>query len=327
MGHKNRSYRTGTKCSFESIIGKTPVMNELRNLTWKVADSDSTVLLLGETGTGKNVFARAIHYHSYRRDKPWMVINCGAIPEQLQESVLFGNIKGAFTSADRDREGLIEAADGSTIFLNEIGDMSPTAQVKLLHFLDEGEIRRVGDTKTIPVDSRVIAATNVDIDEAIRQGKFREDLFYRLSVIPVRIPPLRERRDDIPLLVKHFLKLFAAKFSRTIPGISARALTKLIEYDWPGNVRELENVMERAVLLTPQDEITEDDLLISCPNNHRNHSLTITDDMTLTDVEQKYILYTLEKCQGNQQMAAERLNIGRVTLWRRLKEYNVNNPS
>ncbi len=307
-----------------NILSKTPAMQEIIALAKRIADTNSIVLLLGETGTGKSRIAKAIHSHSARWNKRLVDINCGAIPETLQESELFGHVKGAFTDATKDKNGLIQEADESTVFLDEIGEMIPTMQVKLLHFLESGEIRRVGDTKPIRVDCRVIAATNKNLEEAIYKKEFREDLFYRLNVISIRIPSLRERKADIPLLVEHFLDKFSLKHKKPIISLSKNAMEKLLNHTWPGNVRELENTVERAVLLSNNNDITEDDIFITLSQRGKfNGHFDIADDMTLKEAEISYILHKLKQCNWNKQLAADKLGIGRTTLWRKLSEYEA----
>ena len=313
---------------FNNILSNTPIMQEVIALSERIADTDSSVLLLGETGTGKSLIARAIHGHSSRWKKEFVEINCGAIPETLQESELFGHVKGAFTDATRDKTGLIQAADGGAIFLDEIGEMIPTMQVKLLHFLERNEIRRVGDTKSKRVDCRVIAATNKNLEEAIYKKEFREDLFYRLNVISIRIPSLRERKADIPLLVEHFLDKFSLKHKKPVTDISKDALKKLLNHTWPGNVRELENVIERAVLLSKGDDITQDDIFITLSSRGEfNGRFELVGDMTLKEVERAYILHKFNQFDYNQKLVAEKLGIGRTTLWRKLSEYELSNQS
>jgi len=315
----NQDYEEGR--GFNGILSTTPAMQEVIAQAQRIADTDSSVLLLGETGTGKSMIARAIHYRSSRRDKEFVEINCGAIPETLQESELFGHVKGAFTDATSDKTGLIQAADRGTVFLDEIGEMIPTMQVKLLHFLESNDIRRVGDTKSKRVDCRVIAATNKNLEEAIYQKEFREDLFYRLNVISIRIPSLRERKVDIPHLVEQFLDKFALKHRKPIKGIFKDALNKLLNHTWPGNVRELENVIERSVLLSKGDEITQDDIFITLSSRGRFNGRFEIDDMTIKELEKSYILHKLKQCDYNHTLAAEKLGIGRTTLWRKLSEY------
>ncbi|MCS6860029.1 MAG: sigma-54 dependent transcriptional regulator [Abditibacteriales bacterium] len=246
---------------FENIVAKSKGMLEVLDLVRRVAPSDATVLIEGETGTGKELIARALHQHSPRHRAPFLPINCGALPETILESELFGHVKGAFTDAKTNKKGLFEEADGGTIFLDEISETSPSTQVKLLRVLQDGEVRRVGSNTPIQVDVRIIAATNRLLKQHVAEGKFREDLYYRLQVIPIRIPPLRERKEDILPLAEHFLRMYNAKNNRDIKGLSREAQKLLLTYDWPGNVRELENAIERAVILCTGKEITPDDFL------------------------------------------------------------------
>ncbi len=246
---------------FENIVAKSKGMVEVLDLVRRVAPSDATILIEGETGTGKELIARAVHQHSPRHNAPFLPINCGALPETILESELFGHVKGAFTDAKTNKKGLFEEADTGTIFLDEISETAPSTQVKLLRVLQDGEVRRVGSNTPVTVDVRVIAATNRLIKHYIADGKFREDLYYRLQVIPIRIPPLRERKEDILPLAEHFLRMYNAKNNRDVKGISREAQKMLLAHDWPGNVRELENAMERAVILCTGKEITPDDFL------------------------------------------------------------------
>ena len=311
------------------FVGKTQKMKKVFQLVEKVAPTDSNVLLLGETGTGKSLVAEIIHSKSQRRHKLMVNISCGAIPITLQESELFGHARGSFTGAEHDKIGLIEAAHESTIFLDEIGEMSKTTQVSLLHFIESGKVRRVGETEEICVNARIISATNCDIEEAVRQGKFREDLYYRLNVISIHIPPLRERREDIIPLAKYFLSLFSIKLARPAPSIPESIAKRLVEYSWPGNVRELENAMERVALLAKDGKVTEADLSPSVWQASRlsqktNDNLFTADGkLTLSQIEKEYILYQLDQCNWNKSLTAERLNIGRNTLWRKLKKYGI----
>jgi len=315
------------------VIGKTQKMQKVLQLIEKVAPTDSNVLLLGETGTGKSLVAKIIHDKSRLCHKPMVNINCGAIPVTLQESELFGHARGSFTGADRDKIGLIEAAHESTIFLDEIGEMSNTTQVSLLHFIESGKIRRVGETDEICVNARIISATNCDIEEAIRQGKFREDLYYRLNVISIYIPPLRDRREDIIPLATYFLSLFSMKLDRSVPSIPESIAERLVEYQWPGNVRELENAMERAALLAKDGKVAETDLSPSIFGDKEvfqktnDNTFSVDGKLTLSQVEKEYILYQLDRCAWNKSFTAERLKIGRNTLWRRLKKYGITGES
>ncbi len=247
-----------TRYSFENIIGESPAMMDVFATIGQVAASRATVLLLGETGTGKELIAKALHYNSPRRDQPFVRVNCGALSEQLLESELFGHIKGAFTGAVRDKEGRFEIADGGTIFLDEIGTLDQQLQVKLLRVLQEREFERVGDHRTIKVDVRVIAATNLDLQEEVRKGAFREDLYYRLNVVTIYLPPLRNRREDIPRLIDYFLDKYNDENARNLRKISRELMSTLLRYPWPGNVRELENAVERAVVLAQSEQFTED---------------------------------------------------------------------
>ncbi|MBI4562037.1 MAG: sigma-54-dependent Fis family transcriptional regulator, partial [Candidatus Rokubacteria bacterium] len=247
-----------TQYQFEPIIGKSPKMVQVFDTIRKIADSHSTVMITGESGTGKELVAKAIHSASYRRDKPFIPVNCGAIPEGLMESELFGHVKGSFTGAVANKVGLFSEADGGTLFLDEITEIPPLLQVKLLRAVQEREIRRVGDTKEIKVDVRLIAASNRDLEEAVAEGALREDLFYRLNVIPIHLPALREHREDLPILVTHFLQKFGKALGREVQAVSPEALELLEQYHWPGNVRELENVIERAIVLGPGDILTPD---------------------------------------------------------------------
>ncbi len=248
------------KFGFDNIIGTSEPMCQIFEIIRKVADTDSTVLILGESGTGKELVARAIHYYSYRQAGPFIPVNCAAIPEDLLESELFGHERGAFTHAIRTRLGRFEQAHGGTIFLDEVGDMSPNLQVKLLRVLQDHQFERIGGNKTIKVDIRVIAASNRDLEAMVETGKFREDLYYRLNVIPIRIPPLRERRGDIPILVNHFIQEFSRRKKKPVLQMAPEAMKLLTNYDWPGNVRELENLIERLVILADGDVITDKDL-------------------------------------------------------------------
>jgi len=309
---------------FPVIVGKNQRMREIFSLIDKVAGTDSTVLIHGESGTGKELVARAIHYRSQRRDKPLVTINCGAIPEELLESELFGYVKGAFTGAVRDKKGRFEVANGGTVFLDEVSEMSPALQVKLLRVLQEREFERVGDVKTIRVDIRVIAATNQDLEELVRRGRFREDLYYRLNVIPIYLPPLRERRDDIPLLLSYFLRVFNEKRGGHLEGFSPEALALLVDYDWPGNVRELENLVERLVVLKGEGVVRPEDLpekvrggrsLSSIPSPERGWDLSTA----VSTFERQLILEALRRANGVKSKAAKLLGIKRTTLLDKIK--------
>ncbi len=309
---------------FANIIGKSQVMQTLFTQMQRVAQSAANVLITGESGTGKELVAKAIHYHSDRKQGPFVAVNCGAIPEELLESELFGYERGAFTGAQREKVGLFEAADQGSLFLDEISEMPAALQVKLLRAIQEKEIRRVGATQTRRVDVRIIAATHRDLLAEVKEGRFREDLYYRLHVLPLHVPSLRERPEDIPLLANHFLKKFAEVNGKPVQGISEPALKILMEYSWPGNVRELENVMERAVILGRFEVITPADLPEALVAHQPEYVLFDRGGrrrMTLEELEREYILQVLEEVKGNKQQAAERLGIDRKTLYRRLEQY------
>jgi two-component system, NtrC family, response regulator AtoC len=312
--------------SFASIIARGPSMRRVFETIQKVADYKSTVLIAGESGTGKEMVARALHTESSRRDKPFVTVNCGAIPENLLESELFGHVKGAFTDASRDKKGLFEEADTGTLFLDEIGDLPLALQVKLLRVLQQSEIRRVGDNRTRPIDVRVVAASLHELSDLVRLGRFREDLFYRLNVLPIRLPPLRERREDIALLVEHFVARYNALMGNRIQGVSPQAMAVLTDYHWPGNVRELENVIERAMVLSETDVITVDSL----PENlqQRPESLSAlfsSDDLSVKKatraIEQLLIRKALQETGGNRTAAARILELSHRALLYKLKEY------
>ncbi len=303
---------------FDSIIGESSEIINLMDLVHRIASKNSTVLISGESGTGKELVTQAIHALSDRKDKPFVAINCGAIPENLQESELFGYVKGAFTGADSDKKGILEYAEGGTVFLDEIGDMGFSTQVKLLRAIQENEIRRVGDTKVRTVNFRLIVATNKVLDEEIKNGRFREDLYYRINVIPINIPPLRNRKKDIPLLVEHFLKKYNYHNQDPIKRLSKRTKSMLMNYEWPGNVRELENVIHRGVALATTEEITSD-LLPEQIQNHKKNNTTEKSQGNLAEIEKKVILETLERMQGSKVKTARELGISKSTLWRKLK--------
>jgi DNA-binding NtrC family response regulator len=315
--------------SFHQILGKSRPMQEVFELIRRVADSPSNVLITGESGTGKELVAKAIHYNSDRRESPFVPVNCAAIPEQLLESELFGHMRGAFTDAKADRLGLFEEAQKGTIFLDEISELPLMLQAKLLRAIQEREIRRVGSTKSIAVDVRIIAATNLNLAEEVKAKHFREDLYYRLNVIEIRLPPLRERRDDIPLLVESFLRKCAKTNRKPLEGISESALALLIDYHWPGNVRELENIIERAVTLARGEKIMPEDLPPTVQGSRGDRK--VLDDaaertLPLQEVEWEYIKKILEKTGGNKYQAAQTLGIDRKTLYRKLAEMEGRHP-
>lgn len=306
--------------NFEHIIGRSDALAEIFRLVEKIAPTTSSILIQGESGTGKELFARAIHYHSTRADGPFIAINCGALPENLLESELFGYVKGAFTGAQMNKPGLLKAADGGTLFLDEVGEMPPSLQVKLLRALQEHEFIPLGTTKTVSFDARVIAATNRNLEEGATAHRFRDDLYYRLSVISFTVPPLRERREDIPLLVRHFVSKHTRALGTAEKKVSDDAMQRLINYDWRGNVRELQNAIERAVTLS-DGEIGLEHL----PPKIREASLAIRDltgqTLTLDELERRYILDTLARAQDDKALAAEMLGIDLSTLYRKLKRY------
>ena len=305
------------KFEFNNIIGKSKKMQEVFSLIEKVSSGNSTVVIYGGSGTGKELVAKAIHYHSPRTDQPFVAFNCGTIPETLVESELFGHTKGAFTGAVQSKKGLFEEAEGGTIFLDEISTLPLSAQVKLLRVLQEKELMRVGGTERIKMDVRMISATNEDLEANMKKGTFREDLFYRLHVFPIFLPDLKDRREDIALLAYHFLDLYTKETKKQIKGISKKGMNILLEYDWPGNVRELENVIERAVIIAEQDVLTPDDF----PKNLREGFSDIIrkgikDRKSLNDIKAEYIGEILKTTEGNKKIAAEILKVNPRTLYR-----------
>jgi DNA-binding NtrC family response regulator len=311
------------------LLGRAPLMIELYKEIARVAPSRSTVLVMGQSGTGKELVARALHKHSPRAERPFVAVNCGALTETLLEAELFGHVRGSFTGAIADRKGLWEEAEGGTLFLDEVGETSPAMQVKLLRALQEGEIRRVGASRSVHVDARVVAATNRDLERDVQTGTFREDLFYRLGVVILRVPPLRERRGDIPLLTARFLKAAAAVGERPLH-FSDKALAELVAYDWPGNVRELESAVEYAAMRARGAEIAVEDLPAKLQAGHaRAHGAraplsALYDDLpALDELERRYLIYVLEKVGGNRTRAAEILGIDRRTLYRMAERFSV----
>jgi DNA-binding NtrC family response regulator len=312
------------KDEFKEIIGKSEEIQGVFNLVNKVADTDSTILISGESGTGKELIAKAIHYRSGRASAPFVSINCGALPENLLESELFGHVKGSFTGAIRDKEGMFKVASGGTFFLDEVGETTLAIQVKLLRVLQEREIIPVGGTAPIKVDVRLIAATNADLEKAVKEERFRADLYYRLNVIPVVIPPLRDRRDDIPLLVDHFLRIASERSGRR-KTVSKEAMDLLSSYDWPGNVRELENIVERACILQEGDDFRIEDL----PDKVRHHSqerrkvVMQETQMTLDELEKEYLVSVLEETSWQKKKASAILGINASTLYRKIQRYGL----
>jgi len=317
----------GKHFDMQNIIGRSPAMISLLETVAHVAPSEATVMITGESGTGKELIAGVIHYNSPRKDSPFVKLNCAAITETLLESELFGHEKGAFTGADRRKEGRFYQANQGSIFLDEVSEMPLTMQVKLLRVLQERELTRVGGEKVIAVDVRVIAATNKDLVDLRNRGLFREDLYYRLNVVNLEIPPLTKRRDDIPLLAQHFLGIFVDKNKKKIKGFTPKAMDQLIRYDWPGNVRELMNAIERAVVLARTDYLDDQDFSILQPLLQQSalvpSDFDNIDNIPLEEVEKAAILRMLESVAGNKSEAARRLGITRKTLHKKLKQYGV----
>jgi DNA-binding NtrC family response regulator len=309
--------------SFHQILGKSKPMQEVFELVRRISASPSNVLITGASGTGKELVARAIHYNSPRTQGPFVPVNCAAIPEHLLESEMFGHVKGSFTDAKVDRKGLFEEAEGGTLFLDEISELPLSLQAKLLRAIQEKEIRRVGASRSIPVNVRIVGATNLDLAEQVRAKLFREDLYYRLNVIEVHMPALPERTEDIPLLAMHFIKKYAEPMKKTVTGLTEGALALLMDYSWPGNVRELENVIERSVTLTRGEKITPEDLPPVVRGSSGDRQMiedAAEKTRTLADMERAYILRILEKTGGNKYQAAQVLGIDRKTLYRKLDE-------
>jgi DNA-binding NtrC family response regulator len=313
-----------TKYRFDTLIGQSETMVEVFKMISKVKDSRATVLILGETGTGKELVARAIHFNSIRAEKPFLPVNCGALTESLLESELFGHVKGAFTGALRDKKGVFEVADGGTVFLDEVGDVSLGLQQVLLRVLESGEIQPVGSTRRNRVDVRVIAATNKDLDELMCKSLFREDLYYRLNVISIRLPPLREHKEDIAALAYHFLRKHAQENEKDIEKISTAALGILEAHQWPGNVRELDNTIARAVLLESEKTIFPESLPDMMRRSGRD-IISEDDDTfrTLEEVDKAYVTKVLKKTGGNKVKASQILGINRTSIWRMMHRLNI----
>ena len=318
--------RLNLEFDFSAIIGRSKKMREVFEVLAMAAPSDATILILGESGTGKELIANAIHQNSLRKDKPFVKVNCAALAENLLESELFGHEKGAFTGAVARRLGRFEQADGGTLFLDEIGDMSLATQAKILRVLQEGEFERLGGEKTLKVDVRVIAATNKNLEEEVEKGTFRKDLFFRLSVVPVHLPALRERKEDIPVLAEHFLKKYAEKNNRLLRGFTPQAMDLLMRYDWPGNVRELENVIERAVILSREQFITPEALPANVRMVDAKNNESLAEGLvgrSIKEVEKELIIKTLEQTGHNITRAAEILGLTRRGLQYKLKELGL----
>jgi len=321
--NENLRAQVRERFALPGLVANSAEMAQVLELVERVAPTEATVLIRGESGTGKEMIAKALHQASNRAGGRFVAINCGALPETLLESEIFGHVKGAFTGAGASKKGLFEEAHAGTLFLDEIGEMAPGLQVTLLRALQSGEVRPVGSTQVVTVDARVVAATNRDLEPMIRQGLFREDLFYRLNVIPIVLPPLRERREDIPLLAEHSLARFAQRQGRVLR-LTAGATERLLRYAWPGNVRELENAMERLAILARHETIEPGDL-----PPHIGAGLALgpapglTAEQTLAEAERAHIIQILERHGWNHSRAAEALGIGRTTLWRKLKDYGI----
>jgi len=316
--------------AYGDILGATAKMQRIFRLVGKVAPTESTVLILGESGTGKELIARALHLQSRRAHGAFVPVNCAALPENLIESELFGYVRGAFTGAAAGRRGLIEEADGGTLFLDEIGDMPLATQVKLLRFLENAEVRRLGDNETRIVDVRVVAATNAPLKRLLADGRLREDLYYRLNVVAIELPPLRERQEDIPLLAGYFLEKYARRSGRAIEGFSDDAKAALLRYGYPGNVRELENAIQRAVTLAEGKELTRADLpgqfsqTATLPAGRTDEDAR--DAWSLEDLERDHMSRVLQRQRGNVTNTARQLGISRTTLWRKMHKYHLVRP-
>ncbi len=320
-----------TKSDWSPLVGSSTAMLDVYKMVARVAESRSTVLLQGESGTGKELIARAIHANGPRREKAFVPVNCGALPDTLLESEMFGYEKGAFTGAVGTKAGLFEAANGGTLFLDEIGELGPALQVKLLRVMQDQEVRRVGGTGSVKVDVRIIAATNRDLEQLVKEGKFRDDLFYRLNVVPITLPSLVDRREDIPMLVHHFFEKYRAGSSHGVHGVLPKTMELLIQYQWPGNVRELENVIERAVSLSHGPLLTPDDL----PDVIRQESIDGAEGksaqgdpandatLTLEEVEKRHLILVLKETKGNKVKAAKILGIDRRTLYRMAERFGL----
>ena len=314
---------------FPEIIGNNAKIKEIFKIMQKIVNTNSTVLIKGETGTGKELIAKALHYHSKRRNAPFVAVNCSALTETLLESELFGHIRGSFTGAIAEKKGLFEAADKGTFFLDEVSEISPSLQAKLLRVLQEGIIKKVGGTQDIKIDVRIIAATNRNLERETERNTFRKDLYYRLTVIEITLPPLRERKDDIPILAEHFLKIYAEKNDKqdTVKGITPAAMKHLLEYDWPGNIRELEHEIERAVILSEGPHITPEDISEKLKSGGVKLKLMEVKDKTLKGViesyERKILTDILFELKWNKSRAAEVMGISRQALNKKVDKYNL----
>ena len=316
---------------FDEQIGASPAMQNLFDQLSRIADSEASVLITGESGTGKELVAKALHRQSRRADRPFVAVNCAALPDTLLESELFGHAKGAFTDAQSARKGLFVQAEGGTLLFDEIGDMPPAMQAKLLRALEEGKVRPVGGETEVAFDARVIAATNRDLDSAVEEGRFREDLFFRVNVIQVELPPLRSRGTDTLLLAQHFLEHFAARSGKEVAGLSKPVAERLLAYTWPGNVRELRNAIERAVALTRYDRLAVEDLPEKIRDYRSSQVFVAGGDpselVSLEEIERRYILHVLDSVDGNKTLAARALGLDRKTLYRKLQQYGAADPA
>jgi two-component system response regulator HydG len=324
------SRRLDEKFGFEGVIGNSPQMYEVIDRLRRIAPTDATVLIQGDTGTGKELIAQAIHQNSPRKSRPFVALNCAALSEHILESELFGHVKGAFTDASADRVGKFEYAHGGTLFLDEVGDMPLPTQIKLLRVLESSEITRVGSNETIKVNVRIISATNRDLEEAIRAGTFREDLYHRLKVVTITLPRLRDRTQDIPLLIDHFIKIHSQRHHKEIKSITTAARRRLMTYDWPGNVRQLKNIIESMIVVDYDQVLDVDDLPdeLAVTSNHTavevgGQGLSGLVGKSLADLEGMFIAETLEFAGGNREEAARMLGIGERTLYRKIKEFNL----
>lgn len=324
------------KYGFHNIVGKSKKMQEIYRIIAKVAPTDSTVLIYGQSGTGKELIARAIHFNSPRRDRQFVPVDCAVLSENLLESELFGHIRGSFTGAVTTKLGLFEIADGGTVFLDEVGNISLSIQAKLLRVLQEREFTPVGGTKSKKVDIRLIAATNKDLEKMIKEGTFREDLYYRINIVPIHLPPLKEREEDIPLLAMHFLRKYSEQMGKKIKGFSAEAMEKLMRYSWPGNVRELENVIERTVVMIEEDMVKPEHIIL--PDKHRQNGFHIRIPMTseelkeikkqlrekaVEEIEKAFIINALERNQWNVTKASEEVGMLRPNFQALMRKYNI----
>lgn len=315
------------KDAFNNILGSSNEISIVKKFIKKIANiKETTILLTGESGTGKSLIARGIHNYSNNSDTPFVEINCAAIPSALLESELFGHVKGSFTTAVESKKGLLEEADGGTLFLDEIGELPIEIQPKLLSFLEAKKFRRIGSTKEISVNTRIIAATNKDLEKAVKEKEFREDLYYRINVAAIKIPSLRERPDDISILAKYFVEMFASNFNKSNVSITNRAVEKLIAYSWPGNIRELKNCIERAMIFTESDEISSEDILIpeiGLKQKKETEILFPNEGISLVEIEKKYLISAMNKSNGNQSKAAKLLNLSLDTFRYRIKKYKL----